>query len=242
MGRISSSNVVVASGAWTSLFLRAWHLDPAVERPGDRRRNGTDARNSRGRRHRRTHRFPTEAGWRIYARIGGQPPTLCRAGRISPCGQLCQCPDGESLRHRLPASRAARVPGRLVDPVQMGRGQGKSVRTDAHSQSRSRSLCTRRHRPRVQGAFPAVQDSAAQGELAGMIDAMSDVVPIVDRAAAIPGLVIATGMSGHGFGIGPGMGRVVADLVQGNETGHNLHRFRQSRFSDGSSICLGPSL
>ena len=35
----------------------------------------------------------------------------------------------------------------------------------------------------------------------------------------IPGLTIATGMSGHGFGIGPGMGRVVADLVLGTATG-----------------------
>lgn len=42
-----------------------------------------------------------------------------------------------------------------------------------------------------------------------MIDAMPDVVPIVDRAAAILGLVIATGMSSHGFGIGPGMGGLV---------------------------------
>jgi glycine/D-amino acid oxidase-like deaminating enzyme len=38
-----------------------------------------------------------------------------------------------------------------------------------------------------------------------MIDTLPDVVPVVDRAP-IPGLTIATGMSGHGFGIGPGMG------------------------------------
>ena len=49
-------------------------------------------------------------------------------------------------------------------------------------------------------------------------------------------------MSGHGFGIGPGMGRVVADLVTGRPTGHDLSRFRLSRFSDGSPIRPGPSL
>jgi glycine/D-amino acid oxidase-like deaminating enzyme len=67
------------------------------------------------------------------------------------------------------------------------------------------------------------------------------VVPIVDHAP-IPGLTIATGMSGHGFGIGPGMGRVVADLVLGRAVGHDLGRFRFSRFSDGTPIQPGPSL
>jgi glycine/D-amino acid oxidase-like deaminating enzyme len=75
-----------------------------------------------------------------------------------------------------------------------------------------------------------------------MIDSMPDVVPVVDRAASIPGLVIATGMSGHGFGIGPGMGRVIADLVMGNSTGHDIRRFRLNRFADGSEIAPGPSL
>jgi glycine/D-amino acid oxidase-like deaminating enzyme len=71
---------------------------------------------------------------------------------------------------------------------------------------------------------------------------MPDVVPMVDHVAAIPGLVVATGMSGHGFGIGPGFGRVLSDLIQGNATGHDLSRFRFARFSDGSPIRLGPSL
>ena len=71
---------------------------------------------------------------------------------------------------------------------------------------------------------------------------MPDVVPVIDRAPTIPGLTIATGMSGHGFGIGPGVGRLVADLVAGNPVGHDLSRFRFSRFSDGSKIEMGPSL
>ena len=77
---------------------------------------------------------------------------------------------------------------------------------------------------------------------AGMIDTMPDVVPVIDRAPALPGLVIATGLSGHGFGIGPGMGHVVADMVMGKPPVHDLTRFRFSRFSDGSKIELGPSL
>lgn len=58
----------------------------------------------------------------------------------------------------------------------------------------------------------------------------------------LPGLTIATGLSGHGFGIGPGIGRVVADPVAGRAPGHDLTRFRLSRFTDGPPIEIGPAL
>jgi glycine/D-amino acid oxidase-like deaminating enzyme len=91
-------------------------------------------------------------------------------------------------------------------------------------------------------AFPEVGRPAIAAAWAGMIDTMPDVVPVIDHVDVLPGLTLATGMSGHGFGIGPGVGRVVADLVTGRKPGHDLHRFRLARFSDGSQIALGPSL
>ena len=90
--------------------------------------------------------------------------------------------------------------------------------------------------------FPNLGPVRLKTAWAGMIDAMPDVVPVVDRVKSIDGLFVATGMSGHGFGIGPGIGRIVADLIQGNAVGHALNRFRLSRFSDGSPIRLGPAL
>ena len=90
-------------------------------------------------------------------------------------------------------------------------------------------------------AFPCLGPPKLKAAWAGMIDTLPDVVPVIDRAP-IPGLIIATGMSGHGFGIGPGIGRVVADLVVGNPTGHDLHRFRMSRFIDGSRLAPRQSL
>lgn len=77
---------------------------------------------------------------------------------------------------------------------------------------------------------------------AGMIDAMPDVVPIVDRVPNIEGLILATGMSGHGFGIGPGFGKIIAKIAAGKPTGHDVKRFRFSRFSDGSKIMPGPAI
>jgi glycine/D-amino acid oxidase-like deaminating enzyme len=91
-------------------------------------------------------------------------------------------------------------------------------------------------------AFPHVGRPEIRLAWAGMIDTMPDVVPVIDRAPNLPGLIIATGMSGHGFGIGPGMGRAVADTVLGKTPAHDLTRFRFSRFTDGSKIELGPSL
>ncbi len=90
-------------------------------------------------------------------------------------------------------------------------------------------------------AFPGLGRPKLKAAWAGMIDTMPDVVPIVDHAP-LPGLTIATGLSGHGFGIGPGMGRVVADLVTGGHVGHDLNRFRFARFTDGTKIAPGPSL
>lgn len=91
----------------------------------------------------------------------------------------------------------------------------------------------------VQDAFAAAFPSLGRPKLrmawGGMIDTLPDVVPILDHAP-LPGLTIATGMSGHGFGIGPGFGRVLADLVTGGRVGHDLDRFRFGRFTDGSRL------
>ncbi len=90
--------------------------------------------------------------------------------------------------------------------------------------------------------FPQLPPVRIAKGWAGMIDTMPDLVPIIDEAPTMPGLFIGTGLSGHGFGIGPGMGRVLADLVMGNAPGHDLSRFRLSRFSDGSPMRPGPTI
>lgn len=90
--------------------------------------------------------------------------------------------------------------------------------------------------------LPALADIPFQEAWAGMIDVTPDVVPVMDELSDYPGLFLATGFSGHGFGIGPGAGRVMADLVQGRPPAHDLTRFRFSRFFDGSPMNPGPGL
>lgn len=90
--------------------------------------------------------------------------------------------------------------------------------------------------------FPDLGPIKSKAAWAGMIDTMPDLVPVVDQVDDVSGLTIATGMSGHGFGIGPAIGRILAKMVTGQATGYDLSRFRLSRFSDGSKMVLGPAI
>ncbi len=67
----------------------------------------------------------------------------------------------------------------------------------------------------------------------GLMDVTPDAVPVIDEVAAMPGFFIATGFSGHGFGIGPGAGRLMADLVAGDTPVVDPAPFRFSRFTEG---------
>ena len=99
-----------------------------------------------------------------------------------------------------------------------------------------------RMRSRFAHRFPQIEQPDIVEAWSGMIDAMPDVVPIVDSVPQIPGLTLATGMSGHGFGIGPGFARAVMRRLLGQPDEHNLNRFRFNRFTDGTVLKPGPSL
>jgi glycine/D-amino acid oxidase-like deaminating enzyme len=73
---------------------------------------------------------------------------------------------------------------------------------------------------------------------AGVIDGTPDGLPVIDRDAGPDGLILATGFSGHGFGIGPGAGRLAADLVAGGDPLVDPRPFRLSRFTDGSQLTI----
>jgi glycine/D-amino acid oxidase-like deaminating enzyme len=79
-------------------------------------------------------------------------------------------------------------------------------------------------------AFARVQVAESWG---GLIDVTPDAVPVIGEVASVPGFYLATGFSGHGFGIGPGAGRLVADLVSGDTPIVDPTPFRFSRFTEG---------
>jgi len=67
----------------------------------------------------------------------------------------------------------------------------------------------------LQQAFPGFAGMQVVETWAGLIDVTPDAVPVISAVDALPGFHIASGFSGHGFGIGPAAGHLMADLVTG---------------------------
>ena len=64
--------------------------------------------------------------------------------------------------------------------------------------------------------FPVFKNTTIAQSWAGLIDVTPDAVPVISPIEALPGFYLASGFSGHGFGIGPGAGRLIADMVSGD--------------------------
>ncbi len=79
--------------------------------------------------------------------------------------------------------------------------------------------------------FPVFAGMQVAGTWGGMIDVTPDAVPVIDQVEALPGFFLATGFSGHGFGIGPGAGRLIAELVAGDAPVVDPTPFRFARFA-----------
>jgi glycine/D-amino acid oxidase-like deaminating enzyme len=96
-------------------------------------------------------------------------------------------------------------------------------------------LVLERARASIAESFPAFRNVAVAESWGGMIDVMPDAIPVISAVDSVPGFFIATGFSGHGFGIGPGAGRLMADMVTGAPPIVDPAPFRLSRFTDGSN-------
>ncbi|SBS38623.1 4-methylaminobutanoate oxidase (formaldehyde-forming) [Marinomonas spartinae] len=79
-------------------------------------------------------------------------------------------------------------------------------------------------------AWPAFEAAELEEAWAGVIDITPDSSPVIDHVKSIPGLTVATGFSGHGFGTGPAAGQLAADLVSNHEPIVNPAPYRFDRF------------
>jgi glycine/D-amino acid oxidase-like deaminating enzyme len=84
--------------------------------------------------------------------------------------------------------------------------------------------------------FPALANTEIVEAWAGMVETSPDVVPMIGEVGNAKGFHIATGFSGHGFGIGPGAGKALAAMLTGADNPIDLEPFRLSRFFDGTPI------
>jgi glycine/D-amino acid oxidase-like deaminating enzyme len=94
------------------------------------------------------------------------------------------------------------------------------------------------HAPRalrkLRALFPALRDAQVVEAWAGLIDVLPDGIPVLDAPAQVPGLTIATGFCGHGFAMGPIVGKLLAEMNDGGQASLDLSAFRLQRFFDGT--------
>ncbi|MDI6835078.1 MAG: FAD-binding oxidoreductase [Rhizobiaceae bacterium] len=82
--------------------------------------------------------------------------------------------------------------------------------------------------------LPALDGRPVTATWAGYIDSTPDGVPAIGEVTGLPGFVLAAGFSGHGFGIGPGAGHLIADIMTGDEPIVDPRPYHPDRFGKSS--------
>ena len=71
---------------------------------------------------------------------------------------------------------------------------------------------------------------------AGVVDMSPDGLPILDGSTGLDGLVVVTGLSGHGLALGPAIGRIAAELATEGRTDRPIDAFSLRRFEGETPI------
>ncbi|HEY4471160.1 MAG TPA: FAD-binding oxidoreductase [Stellaceae bacterium] len=233
-GRIACQSVVLAGGAWSRLFCGNLGIDlPQLKVLGSVMR---------------TERM--DGGPEISATGGlfGYRKRMDGGYTVATLGvrTIDLVPDSfRLLPEYLPTVRMHwkklrfRVGRRFVEEWQMPRRWALDAASPFESvrvlDPEADPLVLERARASIGESFPAFKNVAVAESWGGMIDVMPDAIPVISAVDKVPGFFIATGFSGHGFGIGPGAGRLMADMVSGAPPVVDPTPFRLSRFTDGSN-------
>lgn len=78
--------------------------------------------------------------------------------------------------------------------------------------------------------FPSLANIKVVRTWAGWMDSCADHVPVISSVEEVPGLILACGFTGHGFGISPAVGLVLSQLATGQKPAVDLSAFRYDRF------------
>lgn len=92
---------------------------------------------------------------------------------------------------------------------------------------------------RVRTRFPALANIEVAETWGGYVDFTPDAVPVISAVEGLSGFVLAAGCSGHGFGLGPGIGYLAAELVANDTPCVDPKPYRLSRLTDGSKMNVG---
>lgn len=96
---------------------------------------------------------------------------------------------------------------------------------------------TLHHMDRAMARLPILETAGRLTEWAGLYEVTPDAHPIIGPVAAVLGLYVVTGFSGHGFMHGPIAGLLVAEqIVDGTAHTLDISSLRAERFAEGQLI------
>ena len=84
----------------------------------------------------------------------------------------------------------------------------------------------------LRATFPSLPRIGVESTWAGYIDSTPDQAPVIGPAPGIDGLHILTGLSGHGFALGPAAAEMQAGMVMDKRASVDTRAFRFARFAE----------
>lgn len=91
----------------------------------------------------------------------------------------------------------------------------------------------------VTAAFPQLAGLEIDHAWGAFVDCTPDAVPVISATGTIDGVFLAAGCSGHGFGVGPAIGYLAAQLITGDTPSVDPTHFKLARLTDGSKVKVG---
>lgn len=82
----------------------------------------------------------------------------------------------------------------------------------------------------IMGYIPLLADAKIVRTWGGWIDMCHDGVPVISRVDEVPGLILACGFTGHGFGTAPAVGLMLAQMAMGEDPVVDISSLRYDRF------------
>ncbi|ONG56205.1 D-amino-acid oxidase [Pseudoroseomonas deserti] len=240
-GRIRTQAVLLAGGAWSTLFCRRHGIDlPQAMVTGTAFRTNPGPAITEG--------ALGTPGYCMRRREDGGY-TVALRGR----GTLNLTPEGlRYARQFWPTfrTRAAKLKIRLGKPFLDGLMTGASWSFDKETVfERNRVLDPAPDMSLVEEAlamlgqaYPELAGIGCAEAWGGTIDSTPDAVPVISGVDTLRGFYLATGFSGHGFGIGPAAGRLAADIVTGDTPVVDAHPYRYTRLIDGTYLAPSGAL
>lgn len=233
LGTVRAAKVVLAGGAWSSLFCRKHRLPLPILRV-ESSASASSAFDAGGAAPVRAPAFafrPREDGSLLLAKSGRgtihvEPDLLryafrfqamyrARKGKVSvKFGRRFFSQAWEEFRY-LHLGNAPFSRNRILDPL-----PDMALVRQAYLDAQ----------PSLSGLGPQLIDSA----WGGTIDNTPDGIPVVSDVKRLPGLYLCTGFSGHGFSSSMGAGRALAELLVGSNPSFDLKPFAYERLTDGA--------